>query len=201
MMNRKTSIFLVALTIAGCRIFSNNPTSTPPPGWRIPVSGLFLDISTFPKNWLVDFSDPKDYQDDPTINHVFREWKGQGDGRAWQNIWRGFLISDAEELYTDLRKSQFVPKATLPPDVPFTEFSPPKEINLSIKKAYEYYFACGVWRIPYCEIVARYNNYVTNVHLPLMEGVESDGGLSYEQIETILEGMDQQFIKFFETIK
>jgi len=147
---------------------------------------------------MEDFSTPKDKENDPTINHVGREWGSQESGRAWQSIWRAYSVSDAEDLYDELVGSQFAPNSTLEPYVDFEAFAPPDQIGFTSQTAAEYYFACGVWRFSYCEMVARYRNYVTNVHLPLKS--DSDGGLTYEQIEPILTGMDRQFTDFFESI-
>jgi hypothetical protein len=194
-MCRKMMILIIMTMAVGCN--SKKGSSTAPPGWRVPVSNLFIEVTALPENWTVDFSTPKDNQDDPTINHVGREWGGPGSGRAWQSIWRAYSISDAEELYKDLRVSQFIPKETLEPDTPFVKFSPPNEINFTSRTADEFYFACGVWRFPYCEVVARYRNYVTNVHLPLKATNVRNGGFTYDQIENVLRGMDQQFTEFF----
>jgi hypothetical protein len=190
---------LAILTISGCQ-GPQKALATSPPGWRVPVSSLFIDISAFPQKWEVDFSDPKDKQNDPTINAVFREWVGPGALPAWQNISRAYSLPDAEELYRNLRESQYSPNRTLPADISFAEFSPPKEISFTSQTADDYYFACGVWRFSYCEVVARYRNYVTNVHLPLISENENDGGFTYEEMEMILRGMDQQFTVFFESI-
>lgn len=187
---------LIVVMISGCN--STGATSTPPPGWRVPVNNLFVEVSAFPKSWAVGYSTPKDKGDDPTINHVFREWQGQG--RVWQNIWRAYAISDAEDLFDDMRDSQFAPNSTLEPYAVFKDFTPPDQFGFTSQIADEYYFACGVWGSSYCEIVARYRNYVTNVHLPLKSEIENDGGLTYGEMEIILEGMDQQFLEFFETL-
>ena len=192
-------VILIIITISvGCN--PRKGSATAPPGWRVPVSNLFIEVNAFPENWTVDFSTPKDKQDDTTINHVGREWGGPESGRAWQSIWRAYSISAAEELYKDLHVSQFIPKETLKPDTPFEKFSPPTEITFSSRMADEYYFACGVWRFPYWEAVARYRNYVTNVHLPLKTADERNGGLTYDEMENVLRGMDQQFTEFFALI-
>lgn len=188
-MCRRIVILIIIMMSVGCN--PKKGASNALPGWRVPVSNLFIKVNAFPENWTVDFSTPKDKQDDPTINHVGREWGGPGSGRAWQSIWRAYSISDAEELYKELRVSQFIPKETLEPDIPFVKFSPPNEINFTSQTADEYYFACGVWRFSYCEMVARYRNYVTNVHLPLNTTNECDEGFTYDQIENVLRGVDQ----------
>ena len=184
----------------GCRSLRITPTSTPPPGWRIPVSGLFIDTPSFPENWEVSFSTPRERPDDPTVNHVGREWYHLVSGDAWQSIWRAYSVSDAEELYEELRTSQFAPNSTLEADIEFEDFAPPEQIRFTSQIADEYYFACGVWGFTYCEMVARYRNYVTEVHLPLKAGTDSKVGLSYEQIEPVLIDMDRQFVDLFQSL-
>jgi hypothetical protein len=191
---------LTVLLVSGCHRLNKDLTSPTPQGLQIPISSLFVDISAFPKDWVVEFSDPKDRQDDSTIGAVFREWVGPGALPVWQNISRAYSPADAEGIYIKLQKSSYAPNATLPPDIPFVEFIPPEGINLSNLKADEFYLACGVWGFSYCEAVARYRNYVTNIHLPLKTADERDGGLTYDEMESVLRGMDQQFMEFFTLI-
>jgi hypothetical protein len=184
--------------ITGCQGISLSGTPTPPPGWRNLVSDNFIDVSAFPTTWYVGFTDPKDKEDDPTVNHFFREWGGQG--AAWQNILRAYSIIDAQNLYSKLRKSQFTVTGSPTPGKAYSEFSVPVEVKFSSQIADDYYFACSQWNGSHCEVVARYKNYVTDVYLPLRTDAESNEDLTYPQMETILINMDQKFGELIKTL-
>jgi hypothetical protein len=190
----KRLIILLAIMsciLSGCQDISFSGTPTPPPGWRKPVSDNFVDETIFPTGWHVDYTDPKGKDNDPTINHVFRQWGGKG--AAWQNIWRAYSVTDAQDFYSKIRKSQFTVNGTPTPDKAFSEFSVPLEVKFSSQIADDYYFACSQWNGSHCEVVARYKNYVTDVYLPLRTDAESNEDLTYPQMETILINMDHKF--------
>jgi hypothetical protein len=197
--NHNTKLKLVfalfmATLIGGCQLIQLMPT--PPSGWRSPVSKLIVDDSAFPKDWVVLFTE--DTKTDPETNHVGRRWGYMSGAKAEQGIWRAYTIADAEEKYKSLRSSQFQPTQTLLPGTIFVEFKPPIEITFQSRLADEFYLACGWWGWSYCEVVARYRNYVTDVRMDLQAdrgGVHTDG-LTYEEVENIIKTMDAKFSKF-----
>ncbi len=195
----KPTLILVAFVILimmGCRVIPIwEPTPTPLPGWRSPVSALLVDDSAFPKGWVRVREFP--VTPDPTINHVYRKWWGQawGDARsAEQAIWRAYSIADAIKKYKELRQSQFHPRVTPKYDL-FIEFVPPAEINFQSEVADEFYLACGWWGTAYCEIIARYRNYVVDMSLDLEARYDGhvSHGLTYAEIETVIRAMDAKF--------
>jgi len=191
---------LAALTACCCGILPNllPPTPTPLPGWRSPVSELFVDESAFPEGWQI--GSVRGATMDPTVNHVAREWEGGEYGLAFQSIWRAYTVADAKEKYDELLASQFHPSRTLPPYELFIEFEPPEEIDFHSRVADEFYMACGWWTWAYCEVIARYRNYV--VELCLDREAEYDGhvthGLTYPEIEAIVRAMDARFAEALE---
>lgn len=195
-MNTRSQVVLVlslAALTASCGTF-RPPTPTPPPGWRSPVSELFVDESAFPEGWQIDF--PEDATMDPTINHIAREWgRKEISGTAFQSLWRAYTVADAERKYSELRASQFEPSRPLYPGTTFVPFEPPAEIDFQSQVADEFYLACGWWGEAYCEVVARYRNYV--VALRLEREAEHEGhvtyGLTYPEIEDVIRAMDAKF--------
>jgi len=173
------------------------PTPTPLPGWRSPVSELFLDESAFPEGWQIGVVN--NATTDPTINHVAREW--EGNGVAFQSIWRAYTGLDAERKYDELRASQFHPSRTLPPYEVFVEFKPPDEIRFQSHVADEFYIACGWWTWAYCEVIARYRNYVVELRLDQEATYEGHvtHGLTYPEIEAVVRAMDARFSEVMET--
>ena len=194
---------LLALILLGCWPLDTllpgpSRMTTPPPGWRSLVSDLLLDDNAFPTGWARERDFPKGSLSDPTINHVYRRWWGEarGSGSGDQAIWRAYTISDAEEKFAGLRQSQFHPSRTLSPYTTFLEFQPPDEIDFQSSTADEYYLACGWWRFAYCEVIARYRNYVVELSLNLeaeYEGHVTDG-LTYPEIEAVVRAMDAKFV-------
>jgi len=197
---KKVLFFLLFLILPACGTYDRLSIVSTPPGWRSLVSDLLLDDGAFPEGWVRERDSPKDSLNDPTINHVYRSWWGQakGHGGVEQSIWRAYKIADAEELYEDLRGRQFLEGYTPPPDESYAEFRPPHEINFQSKIADEFYIACG-WRAwGYCQVLARYRNYVTYMKLDLdgqYKGYTTIG-LTYLEIETILNAMDAKFAEF-----
>jgi len=190
-------LFLASL-MGSCEVVLTTPT--PPPGWRSPVYQMLVDDSIFPQDWFVLF--PEDTSTDPTTNHVGRRWGHVSGAKAEQAIWRAYTISDAEAKYDSLRNSQFQPSQPLYPGTIFVEFKPPTEISFQSQIADEFHLACGWWRWAYCEVVARYRNYVVDIRMDLQaehEGVHSDG-LPYEEIEKIVAAMDAKFAGGLDTL-
>ena len=149
---------ILALATSCRTVLSLEPTPTPLPGWRSPVSELFIDEAVFPEGWHVDF--PEDSVTDPSVNHVGRSWGRQGiSGTVTQAIWRTYTVAEAERWYNELRASQYHPRSTLPSYELFLEFEPPDEIDFQSQVADEFYLACGWWTSAYCEVIARYRNY------------------------------------------
>jgi hypothetical protein len=194
---RLALVSLTAISAVGCGVV--RPLDpTPLPGWFTPVSELFVDESALPVGWQVGF--PEDTMD-PAANHVWREWWGPPDesGFVFQSIWRAYTVAAAEERYDELRVSQFEPSRPSPYDT-FVPFEPPDEIGVRSQVADEFYVACGWWGRAYCEVVARYRNYVVELHLDReaeCEGRVSEG-LTYPEIETIVTAMDARFAEAME---
>ena len=80
----------------------------------------------------------------------------------------------------------------------YVAFEPPAEFSFQSRVADESYLACGWLRGAQCYVMVRYRNYVTYVILDL-EG-EYEGrvsrGLTYEEIEAVVEAMDAKFVAF-----
>ncbi len=198
-------LLLLTIFVMGCRVlglpYSVLPT---PPGWRSPVEKLLLDESDLPKGWLIDFTYPQDLFNDPTINHVSREfWNpDKGSGQIAQSIWRAYTLADAQAKYADLRGSQFAPSRPLYPGTIFVPFEPPVPNDLRSKTADEFYLACGWWGPAYCEVVARYRNYV--VELRLDQEAEHEGnvthGLTQIQVGAAVTAMDVKFAEFLKSL-
>jgi hypothetical protein len=181
----------LAILVVGCQLVLQ---PTPLPGWRSPVSELFVDVSAFPKGWQVEF--PEDTVTDPAVNHVYRSWWHEGvSGIYDQQIWRAYTITVADRKYDELRQSQFHPNEPLYPGTIFIGFEPPAEIDFQSQVADEFYLACGWLRWAYCQVVARYRNYVVLMRLSReaeFEGNKSDG-LTFEEIEAVVRAMDSKF--------
>jgi hypothetical protein len=187
-------ISLAAIT--SCRVL-HPVTPTPLPGWYSPVSDLFVDISNFPEGWQIGVVNGD--TTDSTINHIGREWEGGKSSLAYQSIWRAYTVADAKKKYDELLESQFIPKRTSPYDK-YVPFEPPIEIDFHAQSADEFYLACGWWSSAYCEVIARYHNYVTEMRLDLKteNGGNVSDGLTYPQIKAVLEAMDAKFADFLE---
>ena len=192
-----TAIF--AVVVQGCG-FSLLSTPTPLPGWRSPVSGLFVDDSAFPRGWKILF--PEDIVTDPTVNYVSRSWEHIGlSGTYNQQIWRAYSVADAVEKYSELLNG-FEPQTELAPEVVYVPFEPPSEIQLANLSADEFYLACGQLAIVYCQAIARYRNYVVLFYLSLESEFQGqkDPGLTYAEIENVLRSMDTKFQGALETL-
>jgi len=202
-MKPKMILAMSLLTLmVSCRVVPLwGPASTPLPGWRSLVSDLLVEDSAFPAGWARMRDLPQGSLTDPTINHVYRSWWGQaqGKGKAEQAIWRAYSIVDAEDKYTELRQSQFQPRVTPQYDL-FVEFAPPTEISFQSQVANEFYLACGWWGVAYCEVVARYRNYVVDMSFELEAEYDGDvtHGLTYPEIEVVVRAMDARFAEAME---
>lgn len=196
-------ITILLLALAGCRVFRfQELESTSLPGWRSLVSELLVKDDTFPDGWVRIRDMPQGSLTDPTINHVYRSWWGetQGDGKVDQSIWRAYTIDDAEEQYAKLRQqSMFRPDFTPSPQDLYLEFKQPPEITFYSEIADEFFLACGWLYGAQCHVIARYRNYVTYMTLDL-DGQSYNGyttiGLTYPEMETILNAMDAKFAEF-----
>ncbi len=199
-------IFAVVGLLALCRLTPWPRWIAPaPPGWRTPVAELLLDESDYPDGWYVDFNAPENLFMDPTVNHVDRQLGNPGKGSAYilQSIWRAYTLGDARSKYTELRETPpLVAWFTPSPSDYYVKFQPSTEISFQSKVADEFYVACGwvVWS--YCEAVARYHNYVVDLRLPLEASSQGhvEQGLTYTEIEKVLEMMDAKFAAFLTTL-
>ena len=201
---KPASLLLLAILVTGCKGIGLPQSVAPtPPGWRSPVAELMLDASNFPDGWQVDLNSPQDLFMDPTVNHVGRElWNPEkGSAGILQSIWRAYTVGDAKKKYTELRQSPILlARFTPSPYDYYVEFLPPAEISFQSRVADEFYIACGWVEWSYCEVVARYRNYVVDLQLPLE--ANSQGrvrqGLTFTEIEESLEAMDTKFADFLE---
>jgi len=201
-MKLKLLLTLVAIMVMGCQAIPMwEPTPTPPPGWRSPVSALLVEDNAFPEGWVREREFPD--TPDPTINHVYRQWwgKARGAGAAGQAIWRAYTIEDARKKYTELRQqSMLLPDYTPSPWDFYGEFKPPSEIGFRSQIADEFYLACGWLYGAQCHAIARYRNYVSYLSLDLE--AEHEGykmvGLTYTEIESVVRAMDIRFAEAME---
>jgi len=191
--------FVILLTLmvlsSSCNSGQWTLTSPPPPGWRSPVSDLFVDETAFPEGWRIEF--PEDIITDPTINHVGISW-GRPDvaGTVYQVIWRAYTIEDAMEEYAKISQQPLLrPHYTPAPKNFYVEFRPPPEVDFQSQVADESYLACGWLEWAFCEIVARYHNYVVYMNLDLAAeyGGHTSSGLTYVEIEKVMRAMDAKF--------
>lgn len=196
---------LMVLSTTGCNVDVPWRAGTPPPGWRSPVGGLLLDETAFPQGWQIDLEFPQDKTLDPTINHIAQEWWNPDEGSAgiMQSIWRAHTVEEAMETYEELRQSPvLLAEFTPSPGDFYVEFYPPSELRYQSPVADEFYVACGwiVWS--YCEVVARYSNYVVDMRLDLEADHEGRirRGLTYSEIEFAVEAMDAKFAEFLNAL-
>jgi hypothetical protein len=205
LLQHPASLFLLVVFTVGCqqKVLPQSVIPTPP-GWRSPVAELLMDESDFPEGWQISFNSPQDLFMDPTVNHVGRELWNPEKGSAYilQSVWRAITVEDARRKYTELRQSPLLlARLTPSPDDFYVEFRPPAEFSFQSKVADEFYIACGwvVWS--YCEIVARYHNYVVDLQLPLEANYQGRArqGLTYVEIERVLETMEAKFAEFLKS--
>jgi len=194
------SLIISIAFLVGCQ--NASPTPIPLPGWNFLVSDLLLEENSFPEGWERIRDHPQGSLTDPTIGYVYRSWwgKAQGYGKTDQAIWRATSIADSKAHYDELRGSQFEPSHPLALGTVFVPFKPPTEIDFQSKVADEFYLACGWWDWAYCEVIGRYGNYVVEMGLDLEAEYEghSTHGLTYAEIETVVEAMDTRFAEFLE---
>ncbi len=197
-----SSLLLVASFTTGCEKVALSQLIPSPLGWRSPVAQLLLDESAFPKGWQIDFESPQDHIMDPTVNHVYREWWNPAKGSASiaQSIWRAYTVGNAKKGYTELRQSPILLARLTPiPEDFYVEFKPPPELSFQSQVADEFYMACGWQAWAYCEVVARYRNYIVDLHLSHETEYQGEinQGLTYVEMESILKDMDNEFQEFF----
>ncbi len=204
MRSKLTFLMICSVLLLGCGVLSL-PTPTPLPGWRSLTSDLLLEDDAFPEGWTRIRDWPVNSLTDVTINHVYRSWWG-GEVSNWeveQVIWRAYSIKDAEEYYAKRRQGQFAPPSgTLAPYDLYVEFVPPEEIAFKSQDADEFYLACGWWTWAYCEVVARYHNYVVEMQFDLEAEHEGEvsHGMTYAEIESIIRAMDAEFSEGMEEL-
>lgn len=120
-----------------------------------------------------------------------------------QAIWRAYAITDAKAKYNELRYGgPFQPSQDLLNDPDFVRFAPPAEISFQSKVADEFYMACGWWRWAYCEVIARYRNYVVDLRMDQQAELEGNKsyGLTYAEVETIIKAMDAKFAEALDSL-
>ncbi len=200
----KRVLSFMMMTVIGLTSCGNieNYISSPPPGWNQDVKNLFVEESAFPTGWQAMLE--LEVDDYPQNNHVHREF-GQANmsGIVSQDIWRAYTERDAQRKFDDLIESQFVPKQPLPSWDFYLPFEPPSEITFQSEFADEFYLACGWWTIAYCQVVARYKNYVVYLRLDHKRdyGEYHSEGLNYQQMEKIIKAMDAKMEKVLQSYK
>jgi hypothetical protein len=192
-LNLALAAIILILLETGCHGLGLQ-TPTPLPGWSGNVRELFVEESAFPAGWEAQLYLETDVH--PSANHVHREFFGlpiPGTGMVSQDIWRAYTIEDAKAKYTELRASQFQPR--LPADSIILQWEPPPEINFQSSVSDEFYLACGWEEWSYCQVVARYSNYVTYLRLDREAtlGEHHSDGLTYSEIEDVIKAMDIKF--------
>jgi hypothetical protein len=158
-----------------------------------------VDESALPRGWKID--SPAGTTTDPTVNHLAREWYHEGcSGGAFQSIWRLYTADAAAGKYANLRDSQFDLGPPADPSAAFVPLKPPQEIDFHSQVADEYYLACGWSTWAFCELIARYRNYVVELRLDLQAEYQGQVhcGLTYPEAEAVIRAMD---VKFAEAIK
>jgi len=190
------TLSMLTIVLGACRA----PWQHEPPGWRSPVSELFVDITAFPEGWQIHFPDRT--VTDPTVNRVGRTWGNpdQG-GTVNQGIWRAYDTVGARRKYVELNKNFLQPRTPRPGAV-YVGFEPPETVDLHNLTADEFYLACGWSDRAYCVVFARYRNYVTSMYLT--REAELNGrrthGLTDPEIETVINAMDAKFEQFFASL-
>ena len=188
---------LVVISLPACQLVI--PSPIPPPGWRTPVRDLIVGDGAFPLDWTAAM----DTSSDPTVNHVGRIWSNPLGSRVDEGIWRAYTEADAKEKYAELlRQSIFHASQSIYVHDYFVQFEPPTDIVFVSHVADESYFACGWVSLAYCELVARYRNYV--VAFQLDRQVERQGhqsaGLTDKDIETLVTAADVRFAEQFDQL-
>jgi hypothetical protein len=191
-------IVLMTLVVTSCST-TVAPTVESPPGWYDDVRELFVGEAAFPDGWRAQL-----YQEtgvDPRANHVHRRFSNPPiAGIVSQDIWRAYTTVEAERKYDKLRASQFKPSRSLYPGTTFVPFEPPAEISFQSQVADEVYLACGWIGWAFCQVIARYRNYVVYMRLDREAQFEGNhsSGLTYAEIEAVVGAMDAKFAAVIE---
>ena len=168
----------IVLLLSGC---SPLGTQTGPPIASPPASAFLLEADVFPKGWVPS---PEDEKGEIVAGRDFH--LPTVAGHAYQEIHRrpnDWLASEKYKVY-------------LEGEINVRKFAPPPEITFHSKIADEYYFACGVDRIPSCGMVARYHNYFVFFYFDLFTK-EQPEGLTYAEIEHVLEAFEAKVTDLF----
>jgi hypothetical protein len=179
------------------------PTPTPMPGWESYTRDTLLDTSYFPAGWILQIDAPPRASTDSMVNHVYRSWIDStgGSGDAYQTVWRSYTVLESEKWFDDLKKQTFSFSKKAQKEI-LVDFSTPKEIDMSAMIADEHYLACGWYGSAYCELIARYSNYVMDFRIEIEMDYEDrhSDGLSYSQIQEIFSQADLAFGKYLDEI-
>jgi hypothetical protein len=196
---KKWILMLILLFLVSCDYNNFHSPEPTPPGWNELVSNLLVDSTSFPSGWE-KIRDSKDILVDTSVNHVYRSWwwKSRGDGLVEQSIWRAINTTEAEEKYNDLRQGSFLEKITPKPGEENEKYLVPDEITYRSEIANSFYYACGWKNGGECIVIAQYRNYVSYMRLSL--NGQNQGyttiGLSYQEIESLIQAMDEKFAEF-----
>ncbi len=183
---------MMVLLKTGCTSVRFSGESAPLPLSNIPAWHLLINADTFPKGWEAD---PCDSTDRLCFSetHALRTFGRVAiPGHVIQQVYRFNSIEAAQAKFHRVREADFRPRQ--PPNM---QFAPPPEITYQSPIADEYYFGCGVDRVPACEAIFRYGNYYIEFYFDLDEyrgyGLDVEGdGLKLEQVEPILRAMDER---------
>ncbi len=170
--------------------FSGEGAPLPLP--NIPAWHLLINADAFPKGWEADPCAPTDRLCFSGTHALRTFGRVEIPGHVIQQAYRFNAVEAAKAKFRRVREVDFRPRQ--PPNL---QFAPPSEITYQSPIADEYYFGCGVDRIPACKAIFRYGNYYIEFYFDLDEyqgygrDVEGDG-LKIEEIEPILRAMDER---------
>ena len=165
----------IVFLLAGCASGPTVAVASPSP------REFLLGADVFPAGW----DGPSFSQDEESEVMSTRSfYKPNEVGHAYQDIYRRSNDWSASDQYKTYLESDF------------KSLVPPAEIAFRSKIADEYYFACGVDLVTTCRMIARYHNYFVYFYFDLSTK-EQPGGLTYAQIEHVLEAFENRVTTLF----
>ncbi len=164
----------------------------------IAATELLLDARAFPPGWIVD---PCEHYCDPGLIEAVRTFGVVGvPGHVIQSVY--YLGDDraAHAKFQTYRDSGFGKARNRSPR---SEFLPPPEIPYRGPIADEQHLGCGVDVVPACQAILRYGSYFVEFYFDIDSGyadgveIQTDEGLTIEQVEPILRAMDERAAQVF----
>mgnify|MGYP000477655184 CR=1 FL=1 len=185
-------VFIMMVLLGpGCTSVRFSGEGTPLPLSNIPAWHLLINADTFPEGWEADPCAPTDRLCFSGTHALRTFGRVAIPGHVIQQVYRFNSIEAAQAKFQRVWEVDFRPRQ--PPNM---QFAPPPEITYRSPSADEYYFGCGVDRVPGCKALFRYGNYYIEFYFDLDEyrgyGLDDEGdGLRLEQVEPILRAMDE----------